>query len=174
MVSKYFQNYASYYLSKYWVTKGKFEYKLKNKVAKDFLQKKITENDKRKYLDEIFQVLKYYEAMGFFDEKKLVDLKIENLVKKGFSLKKIRMALKQDYFEDILIENKISKMSQDENANIRLMTNFLSKSSVSCIIKSSSCKTEIFKKILKKFINQGFNYSDSVNFLKNNIKVDDV
>ena len=42
MISKYFEKYCSFYLSKYWVNKKKFEDILKSKISKDFFQKKIT------------------------------------------------------------------------------------------------------------------------------------
>ena len=79
MISKYFQKYCSYYLSKYWVTKKKFENILKNKISKDLFQKKITESEKMHYKDEISIVLKYYEDMGFFDRTKTHRNKIRKI-----------------------------------------------------------------------------------------------
>ena len=48
MISKYFEKYCSFYLSKYWVNKKKFEDILKSKISKDFFQKKITSEKKKR------------------------------------------------------------------------------------------------------------------------------
>ena len=69
MISKYFQNYCHYYLSRYSVTKKKFENILKRKISKDFFQKKISNDEK------------------IFTKKKLKML-LNVLVKKDFSMKK--------------------------------------------------------------------------------------
>ena len=43
MISDYLKTYSNYYLSRYTVTKKKFEEILKKKINKDFFQNKITE-----------------------------------------------------------------------------------------------------------------------------------
>ena len=50
MISKYFEKYCSFYLSKYWVNKKKFENILKLKISKDFFQKKISLEKKNNIL----------------------------------------------------------------------------------------------------------------------------
>ena len=82
MISKYFEKYCSFYLSKYWVNKKKFENILKLKISKDFFQKKISLEKKNQYLNEICKVIVFYENKGFFDEEKLIELKIESLKNK--------------------------------------------------------------------------------------------
>ena len=57
MISKYFEKYCSFYLSKYWVNKKKFENILKLKITKDFFQKKISLEKKTEYRNEISKVL---------------------------------------------------------------------------------------------------------------------
>ena len=74
MISKYLEKYCAFYLSKYWVNKKKFENILKLKISKDFFQKKISSDEKSKYVKEIFEVIKFYDARGFFDEEKLIEL----------------------------------------------------------------------------------------------------
>ncbi|MBS91705.1 MAG: hypothetical protein CMM95_01445 [Rickettsiales bacterium] len=170
MISKYFQNYSAYYLSKYWVTKRKFENILKNKITKDFFQKKISNEDKSFYLNEISMVIKYYEDMGFFDEKKLIEIKLENLMNKGYSLKKIKYYLQKDYFNINLINSKISEYEADEDINEKLMNKCVNKSGI--LKKNQNFTTEKkINKILKKLLSEGFNYNDSIDFIKNRLKI---
>ena len=54
MISDYLKKYSTYYLSRYNVTKRKFEDILKKKITKDYLEKKISESDHRKLILENF------------------------------------------------------------------------------------------------------------------------
>ena len=170
MISKYFQKYCSYYLSKYWVTKKKFENILKNKISKDFFQKKISKDDKSYYLDEISIVLKYYEDMGFFDEQKLIGIKLENLMRRGYSLKKIKYYLQKDCFDLNLIDSKISKFEGNKDVGEKLMMKYINKSGILKKKTPNFTTEKNFDKILKKLLDQGFDYNDSVNFIKNRLK----
>ena len=165
MVSKYFEKYCSFYLSKYWVNKKKFENILKLKISKDFFQKKISSDEKTKYLKEIFEVIKFYDSRGFFDEEKLIELKIENLLNKGYSIKKIKLFLKRNFFDERLIIEKIKNLELESDLEEKLIDKYLSKSGLSKKIKINMDKSDI-EKILKKLLLQGFNYNQIVKYLK--------
>ena len=165
MVSKYFEKYCSFYLSKYWVNKKKFENILKLKISKDFFQKKISSDEKTKYLKEIFEVIKFYDSRGFFDEEKLIELKIENLINKGYSTKKIKLFLKKNFFDERLIIEKIKNLELESDLEEKLIDKYLSKSGLSKKIKINMDKSDI-EKILKKLLLQGFNYNQIVRYLK--------
>lgn len=165
MVSKYFEKYCSFYLSKYWVNKKKFENILKLKISKDFFQKKISSDEKSKYLKEIFEVIKFYDTRGFFDEEKLIELKIENLINKGYSTKKIKLFLKKNFFDEKLIIEKIKNLELESDLEEKLIDKYLSKSGLSKKIKINMDKSDI-EKILKKLLLQGFNYNQIVKYLK--------
>ena len=165
MVSKYFEKYCSFYLSKYWVNKKKFENILKLKISKDFFQKKISSDEKTKYLKEIFEVIKFYDSRGFFDEEKLIELKIENLINKGYSTKKIKLFLKKNFFDEKLIIEKIKNLELESDLEEKLIDKYLSKSGLSKKIKINMDKSDI-EKILKKLLLQGFNYNQIVKYLK--------
>ena len=165
MVSKYFEKYCSFYLSKYWVNKKKFENILKLKISKDFFQKKISSDEKTKYLKEIFEVIKFYDSRGFFDEEKLIELKIENLLNKGYSIKKIKLFLKKNFFDERLIIEKIKDLELESDLEEKLIDKYLSKSGLSKKIKINMDKSDI-EKILKKLLLQGFNYNQIVKYLK--------
>jgi len=165
MVSKYFEKYCSFYLSKYWVNKKKFENILKLKISKDFFQKKISSDEKTKYLKEIFEVIKFYDSKGFFDEEKLIELKIENLINKGYSTKKIKLFLKKNFFDEKLIIEKIKNLELESDLEEKLIDKYLSKSGLSKKIKINMDKSDI-EKILKKLLLQGFNYNQIVKYLK--------
>ena len=165
MVSKYFEKYCSFYLSKYWVNKKKFENILKLKISKDFFQKKISSDEKTKYHKEIFEVIKFYDTRGFFDEEKLIELKIENLLNKGYSIKKIKLFLKRNFFDERLIIEKIKDFELESDLEEKLIDKYLSKSGLSKKIKINMDKSDI-EKILKKLLLQGFNYNQIVKYLK--------
>ena len=88
MISDYLKKYSTYYLSRYNVTKRKFEDILKKKITKDYLEKKISELDHRKFIQEIFRTLKYFEKIGFFNEERMLEISFDSFVKKGYSKKK--------------------------------------------------------------------------------------
>lgn len=165
MVSKYFEKYCSFYLSKYWVNKKKFENILKLKISKDFFQKKISSDEKTKYHKEIFEVIKFYDSRGFFDEEKLIELKIENFINKGYSTKKIKLFLKRNFFDERLIIEKIKNLELESDLEEKLIDKYLSKSGLSKKIKINMDKSDI-EKILKKLLLQGFNYNQIVKYLK--------
>ena len=72
MISEYLKKYSSYYLSRYSVTKKKFENILKRKISKDYFQKKISNLQKEEYIKQIPNILNYYSEQGCFNEKNLI------------------------------------------------------------------------------------------------------
>ena len=173
MISKYFEKYCTFYLSRYWVNKKKFENILKSKISKDFFQKKITIKEKTQYLEEVAGVVMFYDQRGFFDEEKLIDYKIENLKKRGFSVKKIKIFLKKNFFDDQLIFLKIQELNKDIDIEDKLIDKYLSKSGLSKEIDIKMEKEKI-QKILKKLLSQGFRYNKIVKYLKENYNLYDL
>ena len=78
MISDYFKKYSTYYLSRYNVTKKKFENILKRKITKDFFEKKIDSNERLSFLKEIPSVLNYFKKLGFFNEERLETRRCKN------------------------------------------------------------------------------------------------
>ena len=173
MISKYFEKYCTFYLSRYWVNKKKFENILKSKISKDFFQKKITIKEKTQYLEEVAGVVMFYDQRGFFDEEKLIDYKIENLKKRGFSVKKIKIFLKKNFFDDQLIFLKIQELNKDIDIEDKLIDKYLSKSGLSKEI-DIKMEREKIQKILKKLLSQGFRYNKIVKYLKENYNLYDL
>ncbi len=165
MISKYFEKYCSFYLSKYWVNKKKFENILKLKISKDFFQKKISLEKKTKYLNEIYEVIIFYDNKGFFDEEKLIELKIESLINKGYSIKKVKSFLKKNFFDETLINQKIKTLELEPDLETKLIDKYLTKSGLLKKIRIDMDRYEV-EKILKKLIFQGFSYSQIVKYLK--------
>ena len=66
MISDYLKKYSTYYLSRYNVTKRKFEDILKKKITKDYLEKKISESDHHKFIQEISDAFKIFRRNWFF------------------------------------------------------------------------------------------------------------
>ena len=70
--------------------------------------------------------------------------------------------VKLDFNKEIL-ESTISKLYSNENLDYNLMENFFKRSKT--FIKNAQKKND-FKKIHYKFVNMGFEYNKSLNFLK--------
>ncbi len=172
MISKYFEKYCSFYLSKYWVNKKKFENILKLKITKDFFQKKISLEKKTEYLNEISKVIIFYENGGFFDEKKLIEFKIESLKNKGYSIKKIQLSLRKNFFDQKLISDRIKNLELEDGIEAKLIDKYLSKSGHLKKIKINMNKSEV-EKVLKKLLSQGFKYNQIVKYLKEKHKLYD-
>ena len=61
----YIKKYSDFYLSKYSVTKRKFEDILKQKLKKDFFKKKISTEDYSSFVEQIDGVVDYYYKIGW-------------------------------------------------------------------------------------------------------------
>ena len=163
MISEYLKNYSYYYLTRYSVTKKKFENILKRKISKDYFQKKISTEEKNKYISEIPEIVDHHKKNGCFNEKNLIDLKINSLIEKGYSLKKIKISLIKLCFNKEILDTKMSSLYSNERLNYDLMENFFNRSKI--FINNAQKKND-FKKILNKFINMGFEYNESLDYLK--------
>ncbi|MBD22721.1 MAG: hypothetical protein CL572_03555 [Alphaproteobacteria bacterium] len=165
MISKYFEKYCTFYLSRYWVNKKKFENILKSKISKDFFQKKISLDQKTKYLKEIINVIVFYEKKGFFEEEKLIEFKIENFKKKGYSMEKMKVFLKKNLFDEELINLKVENLKLDIEIEDKLMEKYLTKSGLLKEININMDKDKI-NKIFRKLLSQGFKYNEIVKYLR--------
>tara|TARA_B100000686_G_C16788524_1_gene976977 strand:+ start:765 stop:1295 length:531 start_codon:yes stop_codon:yes gene_type:complete len=173
MIKDYFKKYCSYYLSKYSVTKKKFENILKKKISRDFMQKKIDEKQYKNLFKEINDVLEHYKKIGFFDEQNLMDIKLEHFIKRGFSPKKMEYELNKNFFDKNLIATKLKKIVETENIIELLIENYLHKTRLLQQMKrDQKSNKECFDKILKKLLQQGFGQYESINFLKNKFSLD--
>ncbi len=166
MISDYLKKYSTYYLSRYNVTKRKFEDILKKKIAKDYLEKKISESNYYKFIREISDTSKYFEDIGFFDEERMLEISFDNFVKKGYSQKKIKYKFFSAKFNRVTTDLFLKKKFQDQQLNQTLLINYLNKSNiVEKQKKLNISDKQLFDKILSKLIQQGFEYEDSIRVL---------
>ena len=165
MISDYLKKYSYYYLTRYSVTKKKFENILKRKISKDYFQKKISKEEKNKYFSEISFVIDHHTKNGCFNEKNLIELKTNALIKRGYSLKKIKIALIKLDFNREILDSTMSYLYSNETLNYDLMENFFNKSKISDN-NTLSLERNDFKKILNKFTKMGFDYNESLRYLK--------
>ena len=153
----YLEKYSIYYLSKYTVTKKKFEEIIQRKAKKDFFNKKISEKDYHECLNQIPKLTRKFSKLKIIDEKFFIEAKIESFIKKGFSIKKIKYYLVKYKFPDELISNEILQLKKRDNIVFELMENFCKKK----IKKNSDNLTKI-----EKLLKQGFNYDESKKFIE--------
>ena len=166
MISDYLKKYSTYYLSRYNVTKRKFEDILKKKITKDFLEKKIPESNYNKFIKEVSYALKYFEQIGFFNEERMLEISFENYVKKGYSKKKIHYKLHCAKFDKYKVDLFLKKKFNDQTLTQTLLINYLNKSNiVEKQKKLNISEKQLFDKILSKLSQQGFEYEDSINIL---------
>ncbi len=162
----YIKRYCDFYLSKYSVTKGKFEDILKLKIKKDLIKKKISKGDFDLYINDIPNIIDYYINLGLFNENDMIKNKIENFLNKGYSFKKIENYLIKLKFSDELIKHEIKVLNSDYSLKERLIEKFISKK-----IKSSKfqdkqlSEPEIYNKLFKQLLQNGFDYEDSKSVL---------
>ena len=166
MISDYLKKYSTYYLSRYNVTKRKFEDILKKKITKDYLEKKISESDYHKLIQEIPDALKYFEEIGFFNEERMLEVSFDNFVKKGYSQKKIKYKFLSAKFDRDKANLFLKKKFEDEKPKQTLLINYLNKSKiVEKQKKLNISDKQLFDKILLKLSQQGFEYEDSIKIL---------
>ena len=166
MISDYLKKYSTYYLSRYNVTKRKFEDILKKKITKDYLEKKISETDHHELIQEISDALKYYEEIGFFNEERMLEISFDNFVKKGYSQKKIKYKFLSAKFDRDKVNLFLKKKFEDEKLKQTLLINYLNKSKiVEKQKKLNISDKQLFDKILSKLSQQGFEYEDSIKIL---------
>ena len=166
MISDYLKKYSTYYLSRYNVTKRKFEDILKKKITKDYLEKKLSESDHHELIQEISVALKYFEEIGFFNEERMLEISFDNFVKKGYSQKKIKYKFLSAKFDRDKVNLFLKKKFEDEKLKQTLLINYLNKSKILEKQKKLNISDkQLFDKILSKLSQQGFEYEDSIKIL---------
>ena len=167
MISDYFKKYSTYYLSRYNVTKKKFENILKRKIAKDFFKKKVNSESRFMLLEEIHSVVDYYDKLGLFNENRLLEITLQSFEKKGYSKKKIRLKVIDLGFDSSLIKNRLNMYLSSENLEEKLIQNFLYRTKIIDKQKKLNISdSQLFDNIIPKLINQGFDYELSRDVLK--------
>ncbi len=162
----YIKKYSDFYLSKYPVTKKKFEDILKQKLKKDFFKKKISEEDYENYVHQIDDVIDHYNKVGVFNEELIIKNKIENYLMKGYSLKKVKSYLVKNKFHQELISKELKSLDSNNSLKESLVKKFIEKK-----IKLSKYKngeltnSQIFDKLIKSLVQNGFDYEFSRNIL---------
>ena len=165
-IPNYIKKYADFYLSKYSVTKKKFEDILKKKLSKDLFQKKIQQEEYDTYSKKISNSIDYYENLGLFNEEILIKNKIDNYVSRGLSYRKINFLLIQNKFSKDLIEKEIKKIKDDLELKKTIIMKFIEKKLKSSRYKKLNLsKTEYMNKLIQELVQNGFDYDDSRSIL---------
>ena len=123
----YIKKYSDFYLSKYSVTKRKFEDILKQKLKKDFFKKKISSEEYEGFFKQIGEVVDHYNKIGVFNEELIIKNKIQNYLVKGYSLKKIKSYLVKNKFHEELISKELKSLYSNNSLNESLVKRFIEK-----------------------------------------------
>ena len=123
----YLEEYSIYYLSRYSVSKKKFEYVLSRKVSKDFLSGKLCSKQKSESEEIIKKISSKFVSKNIIKEELIIDNKIAYLLNKGTSIKKIENILVRDKFEKFLINLKINELLIDVDLDSKSLDKFCKK-----------------------------------------------
>ena len=162
----YIKKYSDFYLSKYSVTKRKFEDILKQKLKKDFFKKKISEKDYEMFLEQIKEILDHYNEIGLFNEELIIKDKIQHYLRKGYSLKKIESYLIKNKFKEELINIEIENLNKDNSLKEALVERFIQKKiKLSRYRNCQLSKNQVFDRLIRSLVQNGFDYEYSKNIL---------
>ena len=162
----YLEEYSIYYLSRYSVSKKKFEYVLSRKVSKDFLSGKLCSKQKSESEEIIKKISSKFVSKNVIKEELIIDNKIAYLLNKGTSIKKIENILIRDKFEKFLINMKINELLIDVDLDSRSLDKFCKKKLLGKYNTRWDTKNEKnFTKTLSKLLREGFRYEICKNFL---------
>ena len=165
-LSNYLEEYSIYYLSRYNISKKKFEYILTRKVMKDFLSGKLSTEQKEESKKIIEKVIKIFVNKKIIKEELLIDNKISYLISKGSSLKKIKLILFRDKFENLLINKKIKELELIKDIDLNSLENFCIKKRLGKYNpKWDDTNKKIYEKTLSKLLREGFEYGICKKFL---------
>lgn len=165
-LSNYLEEYSIYYLSKYSISKKKFEYILTRKVMRDFLLGKLSVKQKDESEKIIEKIVKIFVSKKIIKEELLIDNKISYLLSKGSSLKKIKLILFNDKFENFLINKKIKELKLIKDIDFKSLENFCMKKRLGKYnSKWDYTDKKIYEKTLSKLLREGFKYEMCKKFL---------
>jgi len=162
----YIKKYSDFYLSKYSVTKRKFEDILKQKLKKDFFKKKIPEDDYKNFINQIDDIIDHYNKIGVFNEELIIKNKIQNYLMKGYSLKKVKSYLVKNKFHQELISKELKSLDSNNSLKESLVKKFIEKKiKLSKYKNSELTNSQMFDKLIKSLVQNGFDYEFSKNIL---------
>ncbi len=162
----YIKKYSDFYLSKYSVTKRKFEDILKQKLKKDFFKKKIPAEDYENFVNQIDDIIDHYNKIGVFNEELIIKNKIQNYLMKGYSLKKVKSYLVKNKFHEELISKELKSLDSNNSLKESLVKRFIEKKiKLSKYKNSELTNSQIFDKLIRSLVQNGFDYEFSKNIL---------
>ena len=162
----YIKKYSDFYLSKYSVTKRKFEDILKQKLKKDFFKKKISVKDYEMFLEQTKEIVDHYNKIGLFNEELIIQDKIQHYLRKGYSLKKIESYLIKNKFKEELINIEIKNLNKDNSLKEALVERFIEKKiKLSRYKNCQLSKNKVFERLIRSLVQNGFDYEYSKNIL---------
>ena len=162
----YIKKYSDFYLSKYSVTKRKFEDILKQKLKKDFFKKKIPAEDYENFVNQIDDIIDHYNKIGVFNEELIIKNKIQNCLMKGYSLKKVKSYLVKNKFHEELISKELKSLDSNNSLKESLVKRFIEKKiKLSKYKNSELTNSQIFDKLIRSLVQNGFDYEFSKNIL---------
>jgi len=162
----YIKKYSDFYLSKYSVTKRKFEDILKQKLKKDFFKKKIPTEDYENFVNQIDDIIDHYNKIGVFNEELIIKNKIQNYLMKGYSLKKVKSYLVKNKFHEELISKELKSLDSNNSLKESLVKRFIEKKiKLSKYKNSELTNSQIFDKLIRSLVQNGFDYEFSKNIL---------
>ena len=118
------------------------------------------------FVKQIDGVLDYYNKLGVFNEELIIKNKIQNCLRKGFSLKKVKNYLVKNKFNEKLINTELKSLDSNNSLKESLTNRFIEKKIKLLKYKNSELtNSQIFDKLIKSLVQNGFDYEYSKNIL---------
>ena len=166
-IKNYLDDYSIYYLSKYTVTAEKFKLILKRKILKDFLKKKLNNDQKNQAEKNIGPIISKYIEKKVIDEEYSIKNKVMFLKKKGTSIRKIEIVLIQNMYAKNLIKKEIDNLKSEKDIEIKLLNIFCKKQKLIMYDKLwDKNNKKKYNKTIGKLTRAGFSYEICSKFIK--------
>ena len=118
------------------------------------------------FLEQIEEIVDHYNEIGLFNEELIIKNKIQHYLRKGYSLKKIENHLIKNKFKEELIYKEIANLNKDSPLKEALVERFIEKKiKLSKYKNSQLSKNQIFDRLIRSLVQNGFDYEYSKNIL---------
>ena len=166
-IKNYLDDYSIYYLSKYTVTAEKFKLILKRKILKDFLSKKLNNDEKIQAENNIDSIINKYSKNKVINEEYSIKNKVMFLRERGTSIRKIEIVLMQSMYTKNLIKREIDNLKSEKDIEIKLLNIFCKKKKLIMYDKLwNKDNKKQYNKTISKIIRAGFSHDILNKFIK--------
>ena len=118
------------------------------------------------FIKQIDELIDQYSKFGVFNEEVIIKNKIQYYLRKGYSLNKVKNYLIKNKFNEELINKELKILDSDNVLKKALIERFIEKKiKLSRYKNGKLTNSQIFDKLIKSLVQNGFDYEFSKNIL---------